>query len=168
MSTKTKKLLLLIVVLFVGLVSFFLVQRYNSSFYRLTQEIYDLPTSTTAEDLERQGFLDLTDVQDGPIQKVESFFEVDAYFPQIFKTFTVTDEGLVIRIFQRHRTEKTVSMLTYLVQIQGAQNPNALYKLQPEVKTAIDGTQEVWLVGLDPATKQSNGYDHLLYRYQSE
>lgn len=169
MSKKLLLLLLLLVsMLCVSLACAFLIQHYNSSFVRLTQEIYDLPTTTTAEDLEMQGFINLTDVQEGPIPKVEEFFRVDAYFPQIFKTFTVTDDGLVVRIFQRHRTAKTVSILTYLVQLQGAQSPNALYELQPEVKTGTDGVQEVWLVGLDPYTKQPSGYNHLLYRYQSE
>lgn len=169
MTSKTKKIVVLLIALVcVGVVAYVLVHRYNSSFERLTQEVYDLPTTTTAEDLERQGFLNLTDVQEGPIRKLENFFDPYSYTSQICKTFTATDKGLVVRIFQRHRADKMVSMLTYLVQVQGALDPNAIYELQSQVKTGADGTQEVWLVGLDPATKQPNGSDHLLYRYQSE
>jgi len=169
MSTKTRKLVLLLAgVLCIGLISFFFVRRYQSSFFHLTQWLYDLPATTTAEDLEKQGFVNLTDVQNGPVEKVESYFKIDAYFPQILKTFTETDEGLVVRIFQRHRTARMVSMTTYKVQLQGAVDPGAFYQIQPQLKTGDDGTQEVWLVRLDSSSKQPTGYEQLLYRYQGQ
>ena len=79
------------VVLVLGITGWVLWQRLRPPVWDLLlYQIYELPASTTADQLEQDGYLDLTAPQSSRLIEVDTFFSDNALAgDNILKTFTV-------------------------------------------------------------------------------
>lgn len=144
----------------------------------LVQEIYTLDPRTTAEELTRQGFVDLTDIQPGSNQQVRDFLaNATTYHYATLKTFVQTEDELTVTALWANNNDKYCAArggavfrtTTYLVKYQGAINPGQPYMGWYEAD-GEDGMTEVWLKASTaylPERPNGNGEDVLLYRYQT-
>lgn len=161
--------ILLAVVLVLGVAGWCLWQRLRlPAWDRLLYQIYELPTSTTAAQLERAGYIDLTDLQKSRRAEVDTFFSTDALTDDnILKTVTVEADEPVIRVFYRYQGPQQVSMVAYYVRQQFAEIHSRQFALQREERTGADGTAEVWLNAYTQDGQRDPENDYLLYRYAS-
>ena len=113
-------------------------------------EILTMSPDTTAEELERNGYLNLTNIQEERSADINLFLRSSSIFrPVIFKTFQETEDDLVIRYFYLPDGANTVCMTTYFVKGQCAMNMMAPFSNQVTETTTDDGTTEVWLIPSD-------------------
>ena len=153
------------VVLVLGITGWVLWQRLQPPAWdRLLYQIYELPASTTADQLEQDGYIDLTAPQSSRLVEVDTFFSDDALAgDNILKTFTVEADEPVIRVFCRDKNSLLVKMTTYYVRQQFAEDPGRPFDLQREERAGADGTVEVWLSARTPDGRQAPESDLLLY-----
>ena len=115
-----------------------------------TYELYTMSPDTTAEELEKNGYLNLTNIQEERSADINLFLRSSSIFrPVIFKTFQETEDDLVIRYFYLPDGANTVCMTTYFVKGQCAMNMMAPFSNQVTETTTDDGTTEVWLIPSD-------------------
>lgn len=108
----------------------------------LRQEVYALPPNTTAAELEKMGYLDLTEVQSEVPEQIGSLLHKD----RLVKTFVNTEKGPVIRIFSSNRAIRQLKMNTnYYVRDQYEEDPGRTFELRFEEVELDDGVTEVWL-----------------------
>ena len=106
----------------------------------LLYQIYELPASTTADQLKQAGYLDLTAPQSSRLVEVDTFFSDNALAgDNILKTFTVEADEPVIRVFCRDKNSLLVKMTTYYVRQQFAEDPGRPFDLQREERAGADG-----------------------------
>lgn len=131
-------------------------------------EILTMSPDTTAADLEKDGYLNLTQTQESRIADITTFLTSDSYFrPVILKTFRETAEGLVIRYFYLPDGFSTVTMTTYTVKAQGIISPNSPFSSQLTETVNEDGTTDVWLIPAekDVSYAQSNPSEEPVHFY---
>ena len=136
----------------------------------LHQEIYKLPSDTTAEELEADGFLNLTDIQSERMGNVNSFFKTGK---SVLKTFLVAEDEILIRVFARNKDTGYIVISLYHIKSGIAEDAGYILQAQLEEIEAEDGTIEVWLRGtvksvpaiVNPSPEDTQ-YDMLLYRYR--
>ncbi len=153
--------------IFVALVVLFLIiYNQEETLDTLLPEIYELPMTVTASELEEKGFINLTKPQQKPVDAVVMFFSKEnAPRKKLLKTFTETEKGLVLRIFEHNDSNKLVSMYTYYVVEQFAENNGVTFKRYCDNVKNTDGTIEVWLRAAVADGSYPQYPDHLLYRY---
>ena len=153
------------VVLVLGITGWVLWQRLQPPAWdRLLYQIYELPASTTADQLKQAGYIDLTAPQSSRLVEVDTFFSDNALAgDNILKTFTVEADEPVIRVFCRDKNSLLVKMTTYYVRQQFAEDPGRPFDLQREERAGADGTVEVWLNARTPDGRQAPESDLLLY-----
>ena len=136
----------------------------------LTKEVMALPPSVTAEDLVKLGYLDLTEVQPHRLTEVANFFQSAHLGKQHLRTFTMTEDGPVVRILYRDSGQSfAVKMFVYNVKNCTSYVPTALYRARTSETALSDGTVEVWLLGgaiTTPDSRSEDLADYLLYRYK--
>lgn len=111
------------------------------------KDILNMSPDTTAKMLEKDGYLNLTRIQEGRITDINHFLHSDSIFrPVILKTFQETEDDLVIRYFYRPDGSQTVFMYTTFVAGQSMLNPNCPFSVELLETTNSDGITEVWLV----------------------
>ena len=140
----------------------------NSSLDHLQQKLYALPPDITIEELEGKGFFNLTEIQSGRINTIQRFFNKSVLGIRYIQTFIITQEGPVIRLFYRHPNSNLVSVTTYNVVSQQAENPGMQLNVKCEETEVSDGITEVWLRGFAQNNSPNFGilpYEFLLYRY---
>ena len=128
----------------------------------LTEKIAALPSGVTAEELERDGFLDLTEVQPGPVKEVTQFIQGNR---RILSYFTRTEAGPLIHLFAVDKNNLLL-VHTYSVQQKTWQAPNYAFSFQITHTKGEDGVTEVWVHNNAPqkdGTPNWGGY--LLYRH---
>ena len=128
----------------------------------LIQEIYTLPTDTTIQTLEQDGYINLTDVQPERISEIHAFFrEKTVSGKTILKTVTNDADGPVITIFYRPEQSPVVSRTTYNVAQQTVSAQGFPYYWYTNEVSKDDGVTEVWL---EP---YNDSEPFLLYCYNS-
>ena len=142
------------------LVLLFLLYPREQSIGSLIQEIYSLPTDTTIQTLEQDGYLNLTDTQSERISDIHAFFQGETMFRStILKTVTDGTNGPLIRVFYRPKQSSIVYMTTYDVARQAVYALNSTYYIQTTEVSRDDCVIEVWL-------EPHNDFEpYLLYSY---
>ena len=149
---RRNRLLLIGLVVIIAFCSFgFYQYQRNTALERYYyDEILTMSPDTTAEELERNGYLNLTNIQEERSADINLFLRSSSIFrPVIFKTFQETEDDLVIRYFYLPDGANTVCMTTYFVKGQCAMNMMAPFSNQVTETTTDDGTTEVWLIPSD-------------------
>lgn len=124
-----------------------------------------LSPSSEADDLEREGFLNLSDIQPGPVKEVDEFFKGNK---QVLTFFLETEDGPVFQLFTINHSN-LLFVNTYFVQSKRLQSPNRAFAYQVSSKIKENGTVEVWLHGVAPPEEGIPGWtDCLLYRYKRQ
>lgn len=130
----------------------------------IDRELAKLSPTKTAADLEKMGYVDLTQVQPAALEDVDAFFRNNNFNELMLKTFTETEDGLIVRAFLYYRNANFIQMFAYNVQEQKLLgNPSVNMQLD-RVETA-DGITEVWLRGYRPDDSVPDPMDFLLYRF---
>ncbi len=137
------------------------------------QSIYNLDADVTAEDLIKDGYLDLTDVQPEKNEQITSFFHKAASGQEAgLKTFTRTSDGIVVRGLWRDRASSLqeipyFSIYVYHLKKQKDESTGQYFDPRCYEAESPDGITEVWLkdVITTPATVEYG--DYLLYRYRT-
>lgn len=147
-----------------------------TAYYRRTtspeawiQRVYALPTETSAAELERLGFLDLTDVQPQENATLHDLLfkaKMQASHTGVEKTFRQEDGELVIRLFWYTKSTATISMHTYHVNGAWVEGPTQTF-LQEADCIENDGVVSVWLRAHTVDASLPDGEDYLLYQYKS-
>ncbi|MDO5401417.1 MAG: hypothetical protein Q4F17_10660 [Eubacteriales bacterium] len=142
----------------------------------ILSELYALPATATASDLERLGYVDLTEIQPGRLEDVSSYFvstalplgmkPVDRKRP-LLKTFVSTGDGLFVHVFDCDESAALAAMVvSYNVKTQRSDGSPRTFRLQREEVKAQNGVVEVWLRAHTPDVLAPDGDDFLLYQYQ--
>lgn len=137
------------------------------------QSIYSLNADVTAEDLIKDGYLDLTDVQPEKNEQITSFFHKAASGQEAgLKMFTRTSDGIVVRGLWRSRASSLqeipyFSIYVYHLKKQKDESTGQYFDPRCYEAESPDGITEVWLkdVITTPATVEYG--DYLLYRYRT-
>lgn len=128
----------------------------------LMEKISSLPVDITAEELERNGFLDLTEVQPGPVKEVTQFMQGQRH---ILSYFIQTENGPLIHIFTVDQN-RLLAAYTYSVRKKKWQYPNTGFSFQITYQKEKNGVTEVWVHNNAPQEDGSpNWVDYLLYRH---
>ena len=137
----------LIFVVILSSVCIYKYLRTNALDYYFTYEILTMSPDMTADELEKDGYLNLTHIQEECITDISQFMHSDSIFrPVILKTFQETEDDLVIRYFYRPDGSQTVYMTTYYVANQRSLNMNCPFSVDLLESTNNSGITEVWLV----------------------
>ncbi len=134
---------------------------------RAISELIALPDTTTDGDLERDGFLNLSEIQEGRLGEVNSFFAPSAASQNtLLRTFYKTENDLIACLFVKNDDARLVFMTSYSVKTQTIMAQNQSFHLFAEEVDCADSTIEVWLRGRTFAVNEPVGEDFLLYRYK--
>lgn len=171
MKQRTWKICLsLVIAVLLILGAFGLKHVWDDNVTRQVKKIYALPTDTTATDLEKAGYINLSSVQPQKVKAVSDFLENNtASGKTLLKTFAETEDGTFIRLFQYDKANLMIILVSnYCVQGQYEQSPNQPFRPQADY-IEKDGITEVWLKGLAyPWATDRVSEDFLLYRYESK
>lgn len=149
----------LLIVLLLSSVWIYRDRRENELNRYYSDEILVMSPDTTAEDLEEDGYLNLTGIQDEQIPEIVTFLHGDSFFrPVILKTFTESEDGPVIRYFHRPDGSQTVYMTTYFVVDQRSLNMNCPFSTALTETVNADGLTEVWLVQTENMSVHAPSY----------
>lgn len=142
------------------LVLLFLLYPRQQSINSLIEEIYALPTNTTIQTLEQDGYLNLTDTQPERISEIHAFFQSETMFrPTILKTVTEGTDGPIICLFYHSEQSSIVYMTTYDVARQAVYALGSTYYTHTTEVSKDNLITEVWL-------EPHNDYEpHLIYSY---
>lgn len=166
---KQKKMILLCCIVGICLVGIIIGVQYPTQSSRIADfwaALYDLPADTTASQLESDGFVNLSGLKEGRIPELASFFSqrTISHKNQV-NTFTESEDGPVIRVFNCDETFTTVTMCIYHVAGQYVEGPAQSFLLQSyEVKTD-DGITQVWLAAHNLDGSEPLHKDFMLYQY---
>lgn len=129
----------------------------------LVEECYKLPTTTTAGDLEKDGFVNLTELQSQSLEEVNNTIFTPGS-KRVLKAFTDTGDDLVIWMFERDDDMQVIHMGTEHHVREQYESSCAMrtFFISPDIVETEDGVTEVWLRNRTPATWP----DILLYRYK--
>lgn len=171
MKTKTKRNLLialvLVLVIAVPVCGYFLYTSGQNNVEKALAELLALPETTTAQDLEKEGYVNLTQVQEGRLGKVNSFFApAEASKKMVLKAFYETEDDLVACVFLKLDGARLTYLTSYAVKDQAVTAQNRSLHLMAEEVSGPDGITEVWLRGRTADVNQPDGEDFLLYRYR--
>ena len=130
-------------------------------------EMIALPYTATDLDLERDGFINLSYIQEGRLDKVNSFFS-PAKVPKniLLKTFYKTGDDLIACVFVKNDDARLVFMTSYSVKTQTIKELNRSFHQFAEEVNSADSITEVWLRGRTFSVHEPDGEDFLLYRYK--
>lgn len=135
------------------------------NFQTVLTRLERLSPASETDDLERDGFLNLSDIQSGPVREVDEFFKGNK---QVLTFFTVTENGPVFQIFTLDHSN-LLFVNTYFVQSKRLQSPNRAFAYQVKSKITESGIVEVWLHGVVPPEGGIPDWtDCLLYRYRRQ
>ena len=131
----------------------------------LMEKISALPADMTAEELAREGFMDVTEVQSGPVKEVTQLIQGQR---RILSYFVQTENGPLIHIFTVDK-DRLLAAYTYSVPQKKWQWPNTGFSFQITYEEDENGVTEVWIhdaTGLPKEEDQiPNWTDYLLYRF---
>lgn len=130
------------------------------------QKFYQLPTTATIADLEKDGFVNLTDVQSQELKVVSNALFTPGQ-RRIFKTVsTDTEENdLIVRLFQRDDEEECIWLWSEH-HVRGQYESACAgrsFQIAPDFVETEDGITEVWFRNRSP----DDWPDLLLYRYET-
>lgn len=137
------------------------------------QSIYNLNADVTAEDLIKDGYLDLTDVQPEKDEQITSFFHKAASGQEAgLKTFTRTSDGIVVRGLWRSRASSLqeipyFSIYAYHLKKQKDESTGQYFDPRCYEVESPDGITEVWLKDVITTPDTIEYGDYLLYRYRT-
>lgn len=131
------------------------------------RKLIAMPATATASDLERAGFINLSQIQDGRIGEVNSFFSQPvASKKTLLKTFSETENDIIARVFVKNNGAVLAMMTSYSVKNQAIIGQNQSFHLVAEEVNCEDGITEVWIRGRTISVLEPDGDDFLLYRYK--
>ena len=128
-----------------------------------------LPRDATMEQLEEQGYRDVTQIQPEELQEVSEFLDPTKETGKrlLILSKDTEEEGPVLLVLQRSLAEKLVALDTYVVQGQYSLNPGTKYKMKCE-RVEEDGVTQVWLRWHRIWSDESEREDYLLYSYRPD
>lgn len=144
----------------IGFISF---REKGPDLLRMKETVSALPSSVTAQELEEEGFIDLTGVYTGPNEAVEQFRNGQRL---VLNGFTQGKDGLVIELYS-FLDDAQLCVERYFVEQQRWEHPNRTFTVRWHEETGSDDLVEVWLYSQQPANQDSipSWTNHRLYRY---
>lgn len=127
-----------------------------------------LPRDATMEQLEEQGYRDVTQIQPEELQEVSEFLDPTKETGKrlLILSKDTEEKGPVLLVFQRNLREKLVALDTYVVQDRGVFDGGTKYEMKSET-VEEDGVTQVWLRWHRVWSDEPEREDYLLYSYRS-
>lgn len=135
----------------------------------LWEELGDaLPRDATMEQLEEQGYRDVTQIQPEELQEVSEFLDPTKETGKrlLILSKDTEEKGPVLLVFQRNLRENLVALDTYVVQDRGVFDGGTKYEMKSET-VEEDGVTQVWLRWHRVWSDEPEREDYLLYSYRS-
>lgn len=132
--------------------------------YEQLRKVSQLPTTSTPEDLEKLGYLNVTNVLPESLPSVNSFLH-GGISNRILKTFVETDEDLVVRIFWPVDGGRWLRCSTYYIRGQFLENANSQYRCPYYTVDAGNQVTQIWLSFFNTAVENPSDYDLMVYQY---
>lgn len=128
------------------------------------RKVSQLPTTSTPEDLEKLGYLNVTNVLPESLPSVNSFLH-GGISNRILKTFVETNEDLVVRIFWPVDDGRWIRCSTYYIRGQFLENANSQYQCPYYTVETGNQVTQIWLSFYNTAVENPSDYDLMVYQY---